>query len=621
MSVAPKSIATTSISRLKETRPISLEFRDADIRIILEALSRSTGINFIVDRDLRNDIKATIFLKQTRVEDALAVLATTSQLAYKVLDEQTVLLYANTSEKNKEYQDLLIRGFYLTNADAKQTAALLKSMLKLRDVFVDEKLNFLVIRDSPDAIQLAEHLVAMHDLSEPEVMLEVELMEVKSTRLLDLGIQFPNSFSLTPLTNGGGSGQMTLSGLKGINSDRIGVSTPSALLNFKREVGDLNVLANPKVRARNREKARILIGDRVPVITTTTSGNGFASESIQYVDVGIKLEVEPNVYFDDDVAIKMSLEVSSLGREIKTSTGALAYQIGTRSANTTLRLKDGETQILAGLISKEDRSDSTRVPGLGDLPIAGRLFSSQQDDNQRTEIILSITPRLIRQARVPDAPTSEFWSGTENTLRLTPLAFAPHRTSRETAGPLAQKSYDAAPLEKSPVAAVPATKDIPKPSVDGNSRPASVSIAEAAKAPAAQAIVNLVAPYSSRAGEVFDVTVKVRADGGIRAIPAQIAFDPAKLQVSEVVEGAYFKVAGGRSRLTQQVIGNEGRIVLSAQRLQSDGVQGEGDVAIIRFKALSVGTATIGLRSAVALGIEGVDPQTLIGPPLDVHIE
>jgi general secretion pathway protein D len=175
------------------------------------------------------------------------------------------------------------------------------------------------------------------------------------------------------------------------------------------------VLANPRIRVKNKEKARIHIGDRVPVITTTAAATGgFVSESVSYLDVGLKLEVEPLIYLEDEVGIKVGLEVSNIVKEIRTvGSNTLSYQIGTRNAATVLRLRDGETQVLAGLISNEDRQTAVRVPGLGEMPVIGRLFSNTTDTRTKTEIVLLITPRLLRQIARPDAASVEFAAGTE----------------------------------------------------------------------------------------------------------------------------------------------------------------------------------------------------------------
>ena len=606
----------TASIRLADTRPISLEFREANLKMVLEALSRTTGVNFIVDRDVRTDQRVTIFLRQTKLEDALNVLTSTNQLAVRILNANTALVYPNTPEKAREYKDLLIRAFYLANADVKQTANLLRSMLKLRDVFVDEKANMLVVRDTPEAIRLAERLIALHDFGEPEVMLEVELLEVTSTRLTDLGIRFPDSITLTPLSATGATG-LKLDDLRDINSSRIAVSTPTVTVNLKREVGDLNVLANPRIRAKSREKAQILIGDKVPIITTTATSTGFVSESVQYVDVGIKLNVEPLVHFDDEVSIKMGLEVGSLIREIRTATGSLAYQIGTRTASTTLRLKDGETQILAGLISNAERSSANRLPGLGDLPIAGRLFSTQRDDRQRTEVVLAITPRLVRGARSPLLAQAEFWSGSENVLRSSPLTLASEtRSAPRTAA-------DVAAAANRPVEA-PGRVERPMPGSQSGERrgvaaatPADSAISRRLPTRVEAAIQG---PPEVKAGQTFDVQFTIDTDGGINALPIQIAFDPTRLQIIDVIEGDFFRQEGGQTTFARQVVPETGRILVSAQRNGGEPVRGKGSVVTLKLKAVVAGTARLSIASASALGTSGTPPAVILPVPLDIKV-
>jgi general secretion pathway protein D len=364
---------------LAEVRPISLDFRDAGLRAVLDAVSRHSGLNFILDKDIRPDILITIFLRSARVEDALDLIVSTHQLAKKVLDERTILVYPNTPDKQREHQEQVVKVFYLATSDAKGAAAFLKSMLKLREPFVDERLNLLALREPPEAIALAEKLIALYDGQEPEVLLELEVLEVRSSRLTDLGIKFPDTFTLTPFPPAG-STSLNLANVERLTREDIRLGIGGVAITLRREVGDYTTLANPRIRARNREKAKVLIGDKVPVVTTTTGQGGFVGDSVSYLDVGLKLDVEPTVYPDDEVSIRVALEVSSVAREVRTASGSLAYQIGTRNASTMLRLRDGQTQLLAGLISRDDRSTASRVPGLGDLPVMGRLFSSQADD-------------------------------------------------------------------------------------------------------------------------------------------------------------------------------------------------------------------------------------------------
>jgi general secretion pathway protein D len=250
------------------------------------------------------------------------------------------------------------------------------------------------------------------------VMLEVEVLEIGSNKMQQLGIRYPDTLAFSLSGAAGIPGRLSLTEWQNRGSELVQLqfNDPLFLLSLHQDDGSTTVLANPRIRVKNKEKARVHIGDRVPVITTTAAATGgFVSESVSYLDVGLKLEVEPLIYLEDEIGIKVGLEVSNIVKEIRTvGSNTLSYQIGTRNAATALRLKDGETQVLAGLISNEDRQSAVRVPGLGELPVIGRLFSNTTDNRTKTEIVLLITPRLLRQIARPDAASVEFAAGTES---------------------------------------------------------------------------------------------------------------------------------------------------------------------------------------------------------------
>ena len=398
---------------LKNT--ITLELRDAPVRSVFELISKRSGLNFVYDRDVPPDLRITVFVRDTTIEEVLRFVLVTSQLERRVLNPNTVLIYPNTPQKAQAYRELTVKSFYLANADVKQTANMVRNLAKTRDLYVDEKLNLLIVRDTPEAVRMVEKLIANQDLGEAEVMLEVEVLEVGQTTLTQAGVEWPGRVALGVQGAEGIPGRLTGTEAKNLNSGlfRLSVTDPLIALNLREQAGRTNVLANPRIRVKNKEKARIHIGDKVPVITTTAGATGFVSESVNYLDVGLKLEVEPIVSLEDDVGIKVGLEVSNISNEVKTTGGTVAYQVGTRNAATTLRLRDGETQVLAGLINDEDRRNATKVPGASRLPVLGRLFQSNNDTVNKTEIVLLITPRGIRNIERPGARLEEFNSGTE----------------------------------------------------------------------------------------------------------------------------------------------------------------------------------------------------------------
>jgi general secretion pathway protein D len=466
-------------------KPITLEFRDAPLRSVFEIISKQTGLNFVFDKDVPPDAKATVFVRNTTLDDVMRFILVTNQLERKVLNDSTVLIYPNTPAKTRDYKELVVRSFYLSNADVKQTANMVRQLVKTKDLFVDEKLNLLVIRDTAEAVAMAEKLVANQDLGEPEVMLEVQVLEVGYSRLQQLGIALPTSLSLSVMGAAGIGGQLTGGEAKNLNSSlfRLNVPDPLVSLNFRKQDGRTNVLANPRIRVKNREKAKIHIGDKVPVITTTAGATGFVSESINYLDVGLKLEVEPQVFLEDDVGIKVGLEVSNVANQVKSSSGTVAYQVGTRNATTTLRLKDGETQVLAGLINDEDRRSSTGIPGISDMGALGRLFSNNDDTVNKTEIVLLITPRVLRNVERPGIKLEQFNSGTEAEVGGASLEL-PQSPAAAAPAPV---PFPGAPVQQAPSRApAPAQTPVPVPSAPTPFQPGSIPATPPAAGPAAK---------------------------------------------------------------------------------------------------------------------------------------
>ncbi|TAL23440.1 MAG: general secretion pathway protein GspD [Aquabacterium sp.] len=393
-------------------KPVTLEFREAPLRTVFEALARAAGVNFVFDKDVRPDSRVTLFLRDTTVEEAMRVILATQQLERKLLNDNSVLIYPNTAQKQREHQELVTRSFYLVNADVKQVQTLVRTMAKTRDVYVDERLNLLVVRDAPEVVRMVERLVAQVDIVEPEVMLEVEVMEISSNRMAELGLSWPSSFGygLVPGTTGSTT-YVTSADTKNFTTF---IANPALSASLTGTSGASNLLANPKIRARNREKAKIQIGEKLPVFTTTSTANVGVSASVSYIDVGLKLDVEPQVQLDNDVIIKVGLEVSNLISQVKGPQDAIAYRVGTRNFTTSLRLKDGETQILAGLINDEDRKAASGIPYLHEAPVLGRLFGVQTDTRDKTEIVLLITPRVVRNLELPPSAASDQAGGTDS---------------------------------------------------------------------------------------------------------------------------------------------------------------------------------------------------------------
>ncbi len=488
-------------------KPVTLEFRDAPLRQVFEALARSSNINFVFDKDVRADARVTVFLRGVSLDEAMRVILGTQQLDRKLLNDSSVLIFPNTAAKQREHQELITRTLYLTNADVKQVQAMVRTIAKVRDIHIDERLNLLIVRDTPEVVRLVEKLIASVDLPEPEVMLEVEVMELATDKTDELGLSWPEqvTFGLP-----GSSATTALWSERG--QFRASIVNPAVVASLRASSGNNNILANPKIRVRNRDKAKVHIGQKVPVFTTTTNFTGATSvaASVSYLDVGLKLDVEPTIQLDNDVVIKVGLEVSSLISEVTGPGGTTAYQIGTRNTATTLRLADGETQVLAGLINDEDRKSSSGVPGLSRLPVLGRLFGTQTDTRNKTEVVLLITPRVVRNLAVPDASLTRLPSGTD----ASPGAFS-SLIRREGRVGVGLSSSGGAPAATS----APST-------------PAPTPVAPAV---AAEAALKLdVTPQIPAGGTV---SVALKNDSGLQ-IKGELEYDASRLTPAQPLQGA-----------------------------------------------------------------------------------
>jgi general secretion pathway protein D len=637
-------------------KPITIEFKDVTVKQVFEIISHTSGLNFLFDKDVKTDQRTSIFLQNSNIEAAVNYVLLTNQLDRQILDGNTILIYPNSAAKQKDYQELEVRTFYLGNAEAKTVANTLKTILKSHDIAIDEKLNMIVVRDTPDAIKMAEKLVAAEDVAEPEVMLEVEVLEVQRTWLQDLGVQWPASVALQPspagtaITSGGSSSSsgsastasnastVSLHDLLHQTSRSLGVTVGSVTANANLQDSDAKLLTNPRIRVRNHEKAKILIGERVPNITSTATSTGFLSQSVNYLDVGLTLNVEPTIYLDDNVGIKVSLEVSSIISQVTTQSGTSAYEIGTRTASTSLRLKDGETDILAGLLDSQERTSGNKIPGLGDLPLIGALFGASTNDDQHTEIVLSITPHLIRNIQRPDAANARFNSGTENSLRS---------LSRSGGG----DASPAAPLlSPSPVAAPAASSEAEKPespnapngsgrygsgtygssgstgevNPNGENVGAGASSGDFAPGGAASAgVAQLQWQGAAQAtvGSTLTLNLLAQSTEPVSSLPVTLSYDASKLEVTNIAEGPFLKENSPQTSFSSRLSGN-GQLTLSDTTTSGEGATSAAVFATLSFRALApVQSTSIQVLSASPTGVGSV-PIALTPPaPFSLQIK
>lgn len=413
--------------KLKEDTPstISLKFKNTPIINIFEVLSKLAGINFIFDKDVK-DNQVTLFMTDVSFDRFIDVLLETNKLKAKIVNEKTIIVYPDTPAKNKEYQELQIKTFFLTNLEAKKAVGILSKILKSKDITVNEKLNSIVIRGTQEVIEIASIILDANDRLPSEVLLNVEILEVSRNKEKQFGLEYSKSITL-----GVGEkrddiskdrslvGWLSMADLERLSNKELSISSSTATLNLLKQDADTKTLANPQLRVKNAEKASILIGERIPlrVNRRVDSATGDVTSDYQYYDVGVKLEAEPSINLNGEITIKLNLEVSTLGPNVGTVEDP-QYSIKTRSAKSVLTVTDGESVVLGGLINDEERETIRKVPILGDIPLLGALFTNFDSGNKKTDILMVINPIIIRSQKIPDPDKVLIWSGTEKDFSL-----------------------------------------------------------------------------------------------------------------------------------------------------------------------------------------------------------
>jgi general secretion pathway protein D len=409
-------------------QPISLSFpRETSVKEIYRALGSAFGINVMFDQRLTDD-RISIELRDVTAQEALERVMQASGHFYKVLDQQTIIVIPDNAQTRREYEDLVIRTFYLSNGDAEQVTNVVRTMIEARNVFPLKALNAITIRDTADKVLIAERIIEANDKARAEVVVQVELLQVDEQKLREIGMALRSGsggFSgisaglATP--DGEAISVLPIDGFRDLGSANWFLNVPSVTYNLLKNSSDATLLARPQLRISEGESATLHIGQQVPIAITTynqllqpgTGGQIFAPPTqYQYRDVGIKISIEPRVHHNREVTLKLSVEVSNV------QGGGTADQpiIGTRTIESTIRLKDGETNFLAGLLRRDESQGDNQIPFLSDLPVIGRLFSSNRKAQQSTDLILTMTPHIIRIADITEEDLRPMWVGTSQNI-------------------------------------------------------------------------------------------------------------------------------------------------------------------------------------------------------------
>lgn len=410
--------------------PITLHMVE-DAKIIYESLAKAAGINVLFDPDFSSK-RISVDLASTSLEDALRIVATTSGTFWKPVTRSTIFVAADTRTKRQQLEQQAIRVLYLANAtqqnDLNDIQTALRNVLPNAKLYGVQSQDAIVIRGTPDELLLAAQLIDDLDKARPEVMIDVAVMQVDRDKVRNIGLQWPQTLSVSltaPSSSSSSSSNLTLNDLANLNAKDFSLTVGTAQAQMLLTDTDTQIMQNPRLRAADGQKATMKIGERIPVATgsysapgvSPTAAAGYAQTQFQYIDVGVNMEMTPSIHYNGDVTLKVKVEISS---ETGTTTisGVTEPIIGQQSVEEMIRLKEGESNILGGLLQEQNNKSVSGTPGLGEIPGLKYLFSTQNREQQHEEIVFLITPHLVRGMQIDPINLRQIDTGTNNAIEL-----------------------------------------------------------------------------------------------------------------------------------------------------------------------------------------------------------
>jgi general secretion pathway protein D len=631
---------------------ITLNFpKPKPVQEIYQAMAKAYGFNILFDPKLKGD-RLSIELNDLTAEQSLEMVMQAAGHFYKVLDEHTIIVADDTPQNRREYEDLVIKTFFLSNADVKDVDKLLRSLIEARRLSTNEQLNAITLRDTADKVAIAEKLIAVNDKAKAEVLVDVELLLMSSRNDSNLGAALSSyTFNLgldTAAVSGvdGQDGSLYLDQLKNISRGDWFVNIPSVVINLAVSSGNAEVLAQPQLRITEGEKASLLIGDRVPIpVTSFNTGYQGAPGSVtpitsfQYQDIGIKIDVEPRVHHNREVTLKLTVEVSNLGEEVSVGPNQTAVTIGTRTITSVIRLQSGESSLLAGLIRRDQGEVVTKTPLLSDIPLIGRLFTNKEKTDRRTDLVLTLTPSIIRFPDITEADLAPMWVGTESQISFYGSRSPRIESGRAPEGPFDPRNNDAEPQEQEagdeevtdpdklpynvprPVAprrAVPRQTDTPDNSGGGvelvpgpnkknlNQTGGDEEYADPGQTP--PILVGLEPSVLSLAvgGETSLQLVARGAPAEPYRLPLTVSFDPTRVAIDSIAT-----VEGVNAR-SQDLEPEEGWIELDLEIGAAEAAGSHG-LVVLRVRALAPGPVPLVVSAGGATRYDGVVLPVAVG--------
>jgi general secretion pathway protein D len=648
---------------------VSLNIGSQDVKTIYQTIGKLSGINVLFDDSPALSKRIPVVLNSVSLSEALRIIGLESNTFYKPLTPDTIYVTENTHEKHTSLDEQAVQTFYITNstspADINEIGTTLRQLLSQDDkAFVVPSQDAIVVRASPAHLLMAEKLINDLDRTKAEVVVDVAILEVNRDKIRNLGITLPQSFSITPqvtpnstnttsstTTGTALASNFTLNTLANINATNFAVGIGGGTLNALLSDADTRVLQNPSVRATDNSQATLKIGTRVPIATGSynagtalgTAGLGGlgTQTNFTYQDVGVTIDIKPQIHLDREVSMTLDVEDSTeAGSE--TIEGVTEPIFGQRTIKDTIQLRDGEPCLLAGLLSKTDNNNTSGTPGLASIPLLKYIFGSVNKEVAQDEIVFVLVPHIVRESVLTKLNTRAIDTGTQSDIEIrradAPLADAlapanPDSTITRSNITAAQGAEAMAPeLAQQATRAPGVTPSTPGvvPGYSGPARnPTSAGPATPVPNPTRPAVAAPLEPISftvtpaastQAVNSEFDIAVVASSASDIVSVPLQLQFDPKVLQLVNVESGSLLGMDGQPVALVHRDEGN-GLVTVSASR--PPGVAGVtaagGPVCVLHFRAIAPGDSNLALVKIAARNSTGAN-LPVSGSQAVVHV-
>lgn len=542
---------------------------EISLRSIFQALGKHARINIIFDEQFR-DIPFSIDLVDMSFEQALDSLCLASKNFYRIIDVRTVIVAPDLPLKRAQYELNAIKTFYLSNINAEEVRAALMQMIRVQyrqpTLIVDKNLNSVTLRDTPDVLELADKVIKLWDKPKGEIIIDLEIMEVSRTKLQQLGVALEQGLFNLMFSGPEGTeeGWINLRDLDFTTIENFQISLPSAIVQFLESDADTKIISQPRLRGLQGEEMTYLVGDKIPIPRTTftpIAAGGVSQQPVTnftFEDVGIDVKITPQIHFEKEVTLDLEIKIKSIG-----GTGfANIPIIATREVKNMIRLRDGETNLLAGLLKEEERKIHSGIVGLKNIPILGGLFSSTDNTIQQTDVILTITPRIIRTIPITNEDMKPLWVGMQG---ITPTA-----------------------------------RGIERPPDESRLRAGTEQAAAAERR--GQNQVMLSPPnFEARQNRDVRLNVNLRLQEEVSNMSLNISFDPSVVRLKEIVRREFLNRLGQDAPFLENIDNSSGVCTIGFSSPDiGTGLRGTGTIAVLVFEPVEQGECIVSVSQVSA---------------------